>query len=114
MSYILGATTLPTPKEFYREQIETGASVMTINGTTKKDIINRKEKYVLVFEMLTQAQVGNITSEYNDQTTKNFSVSESNLTISATPVHIEMVRREYNTRGNEYREDVTLFLTEVS
>lgn len=113
MAYLLGGTTLPNPKAFKRDLVEMGSSVVCIDGTTKKDITNRKERYTLNFEMLTQAQVSAILSIYNDMTTKNFQVTEANLTIASTPVHIEMASREYNTGGDEYREDVTLVLTEV-
>jgi len=39
-------------------------------------------------------------------------VAEANLTITSTPVHIDIMRRAYNTPGNEYREDIVLILTE--
>jgi hypothetical protein len=110
--YILGNLTLPTPKAINRELIETGATVNTLNGTTKKDITNRKEQYTLTFEMLTQAQVALILAEYNLQTTRLFSVTETNLSISPTLVHIDIKERQYNTRGVEYREDIKLILTE--
>lgn len=113
MSYTLGDTTLPTPVNFSRKYIETGSKVTTLDGTTSQDIMNRKEEYVLEFKNLTQAEVGNILSEYNLQTTRNFAVSETNLTISSTPVHIDITGREYNAKGNEYREDLVMVLTEV-
>lgn len=113
MSYILGSITLPNPVSFERETVEKSAKVVTLNNTTKKDITGRKERYILEFRMLTQAEVSSILSEFNLQATRNFSVSETNLTISATPVHVEIDRREYRTPGNEYREDITLTLEEV-
>lgn len=114
MSYTLGSITLPNPKGFQRRLIETGASINTLNGRTKKDITNRKEQFILNYEMLSQANVTAILGEYDLQTVRNFSVNETNLTINSTPVHIEISERQYNTKGNEYREDLTLVLTEVS
>lgn len=114
MSYVIGSTTLPNPKEFRREQVETSVKHRMIDGKTKKDLVNRKEQYILVFRKLTQAQAANILSEYNLQTVRDFTVSETNLTIAATSVHIEIGSRDYNTGGNQYREDITLVLTEVS
>lgn len=64
--------------------------------------------------MLTQTEVTSILSEYNLLTTRNFTVNETNLAITVTPVHIEIERRQYNTPGNEYREDIILILEEVS
>lgn len=113
MSYIIGALTLPNPHEFRREQVETSKTNETIEGRTKKDIANRKERYFLRFDKLTQAEVNSILAEYDLQTTRTFQVTETNLTIAATDVHIELAAREYNTRGDSYREDLTLILTEV-
>ena len=114
MPYLLGDITLPQPVSFTRRQVETSASNMTLDGRTKKDITNRKEEYILVFTLLTQAEVTSILGEFDLKTTRNFQVTESNLTISATPVHIEIASRNYNTKGGDYREDITLALTEVS
>lgn len=111
--WILGDLTLPRPKAFARETIEKAVYHETLNGTLKKDIQNRKERYTVEFRYLTQTEVGQILAEYNLETSRNFQVTETNLTIAATPVHIEIQRREYNTPGNEYREDMTLILTEV-
>jgi hypothetical protein len=111
--YTLGDITLPRPKNMVRRQVETGATVITLDGTTKKDIISRKEQFVLEYTLLTQAEVASILGEYNLQTTRNLAINETNLTVSTTPVHIEIEERQYNTKGNEYREDLTLVLTEV-
>lgn len=113
MGYTLGSITLPNPVSLSREHVETSVANITINGTTFKDITNRKERYILSFVNLTQAEIGNIMSEYNMQTHRNFVVSETNLTINSTQVHIDIASREYNSKGIEYREDITLVLTEV-
>ena len=112
MSYILGATTLPNPKEFSREFIEVSSENVSLEGRTTKDIFKRKEKFTLKFQHLTPTQVSNILSEYNAETTKNFQVTETNLTIAATPVHITFTSRNY-MKGETYRSDFTLVLTEV-
>lgn len=113
MSYILDGLTLPQPKGFTRKQIETGKTLQLLDGTTKKDITNRKEQYVLLFQKLTQAEIALILTKYNLLTTLSFQVTETNLTIAATTVHMELLSRKYLTKGNEYREDITLILTEV-
>jgi hypothetical protein len=111
--YILGDLTLPRPKALRRETIEKAVYHETLNGTLKKDVQNRKERFILEFRFLTQDQVNQILAEYNLETSRNFQSTETNLVIAATPVHIEIEGREYNTPGNEYREDITLILTEV-
>lgn len=114
MSYILGSVTLPNPHSFYRETVEKSAMVVTLNNTTKKDITGRKFRYILGYRFLTQAEVASILSEFDLETTRTFQVTETNLTIAPTTVHIMISRREYNTPGNEYREDLTIVLEEVS
>lgn len=113
MSYMLGATTLKRPHSFRRVTIEKSAKIQTLDNTTKKDITGRKEQYILGYQFLTQTEMNDILSEYNLMTTRDFSVTETNLTIAATPVHIEIESREYGSAGNEYREDFQLILTEV-
>ena len=112
MSYILGATTLPNPKEFNREFIEVSAENVSLEGRTTKDIFKRKERFTFRFQHLTPAVVAGILSEYDAETTKDFQVTETNLTIAATPVHIDFSTRTY-MKGDTYRSDLTLTLTEV-
>lgn len=112
MSYHLGDITLPRPTEFTRRQIEISASQVSITGRDTRDIRGRKEEFILAFRYLTQAEVASILSEYNLQTTRNFYVDETNLTISSTPVHITISDREY-MKGGDYRESLTLTLLEV-
>ena len=112
MAYHLGNTTLPTPVSFTREFIETSASNNLLDGTTKKDITNRKERFILKFSSLTQAEVSAILAEYELLSTKNFWVDETNLTINSTPVHIDIGGREY-LKGSDYRENLEMVLTEV-
>lgn len=113
MSYILGDITLPRPKEFIRDFIKTGQRLKMLDGTTKEDIISKKEQFTLVFRRLTQDQVDEILTEYNKDTAVSFSVSETNLTVNATNVLISIAGRQY-LKGGEYREDMTLVLEEVS
>jgi len=113
MSYVLGATTLPEPTKFARTFIETSRANTSLTGRLTKDIRNRKEKFTLEWEHLTPTQVTNILAEYTPETTKNFTVSETNLTIAATSCHIEISIRNY-TKGGEYRSHLKMTLTEVS
>ena len=113
MSMILGSVTLPNPVSFEREFVESGSTNTALTGRTTKDIRNRKERFVLKFERLTLTEINSVLSEYNLETTRNFSSSETNLTISSTPVHIEIDKRDY-MKGGEFRSDLTLVLTEVT
>lgn len=116
MSYTLGVKTLPKPPPggFKIINVETGGSYTCLNGTLKKDIIHRKLQFIFEYKKLTRSQVADILAEYDLEATRDFTSTETNLAVTATPVHIEIADREFNTGGENYREDLTLVLTEVS
>ena len=111
--YQLGSITLPNPKSFTREFIETGAENLLMVGKTTKRTENRKERFALTFLNLTLAQVNSILSEYELDMVRNFTVNETNLSIPSTPVLIDIEDREYPKSGATYRENLTLVLMEV-
>lgn len=113
MSWILGSTTLPDPRGFSRKPIEKSTYHDMINGSSKRDISNRKEQFSLAFTRLTQATVASILAEYQLFETLLFSVDDGDLQIAETRVHVDINGREYNTKGSEFREDIQLILTEV-
>lgn len=114
MSYILNGTTIPRPQQFQRFQLEIARKLDMLNGATKKDIVGRKEQFLLSYERLTQSEVTNIVAIYNLNSEVTFQVTETNLTIPVTNVHVEIPNRAYRTLGSDYLEDLTLVLTEVS
>ena len=114
MSYLINGTTMPRPNAFSRDLIEKSGKVVTLDNTTKKDITGRKEKFTLEFNMLTQAEIATIYGIYNTLSTVTFQVTETNLTIASTVCHMTISSREYNTPGNEYREDIVMTLEEVN
>ena len=111
MAYLLDSVTLANPVEFSREFIEESGENTSLTGRTTKDIRNRKERFVLVYRNLTSTEVADILDIFNDETTKTFEVTETNLTIAATTVHIQLSKRDY-IKGGEYRADITIVLTE--
>lgn len=113
MAYLLNGTTLPNPQKFQRLPVEISRKLNMLNGATKKDIVGRKEQYILSYQLLTQAQMATINSIYNLNSEVTFQVTETNLTIEQTTVHMEISSRTYRVMGSSYLEDVTLVLTEV-
>lgn len=114
MAYLLGEKTLPNPKSFRRQFIETGAENLLIDGKTTKRVENRKEKFILVYQNLTPSEANDILSEYELEEVRTFQVTEVNLSIGPTNVLVDVVNREYPLTGKEYRQSLTLILTEVS
>lgn len=113
MSYLLGAITLPQPKSFTRSFIETSQENLLMEGKTTKKVENRKERFTLVFQELTPAQANAILSEYNLEAVRSFQVTETELTIAATDVLVDILPRIYPLSGKAYRENLTLILTEI-
>lgn len=111
MAYVLDGTTLKAPTDFSRETIETSASNNSIEGRTTKDIMNRKYRYVLVYNWLSASERNDIITIYDKEACVTFEVTETNLTISETEVHVDIPRRNYH-KGADYRENFTLILTE--
>lgn len=114
MAWTLGSTTLPNPRGFRRRFVEKSVYHEMINGTSKKDISNRKERFELMFTRISQATVASILAEYELKQALSFAVTDGDLSIAATDVHLDISGRDYNTKGSEFREDITLVLTEVS
>lgn len=112
MSWVLGDITLPSPQGFKKEPVFVASDVDMLDGSTKRDVIRRKYRYVLYFEKLTQAEVTSILSEYAKDVAVTFTVNETNQSISAN-VLVKIGNREYNTQGDEFREDLEVVLIEV-
>ena len=113
MSYILGAVTLPSPKKFVRQFVETAVEHLVYGGITTKNFTRRKEKYILTFQYLSKAVVNSILSEYELDAVRSFSVDDGELQISATDVLIDVGTREYQAAGEALTENFTLVLSEV-
>lgn len=112
-TWTLGSTTLPEPKQMRRRTIEGETMHQAINGRSTRDISNRKEQIILMFTKLSQADVASILSEYNLMQTLDFTVTDGDLTIEQTEVHVHIPERQYNSKGSEFREDIEVTLTEV-
>ncbi len=113
MGYILGALTLLQPKSFRREFIETSASNLSILGKTTRRVENRKERFTLTYQNLTTAEANSILAEYDLDEARLFESTETDLTIAATLVLIDVKTRNYPPTGKAYRQDLILILTEV-
>jgi len=113
MSYTLSGITLPKPKQFTRRFIEKGAEHLLMFGKTTKRIENRKEQFTLVYQYLPQSTLNSILSQYELNSVLSFTVNEVALEIPRTDVLMDVADLKYPPTAEEYRENVTLVLTEV-
>lgn len=114
MAYILGGVTLLNPKVFQREFLELSKTNTTFKGESLRRVENRKERFVLTYQHLTEAQADTILAEYNLNEVRTFEVTEDNLTIGPTDVLVEVSGREYILGGKTYLSNLDLVLTEVT
>lgn len=113
MSFVLGSLTLPPNIVFTRDNVETQRVNLLLNGTTRRNFINRKERFLLQFQHLTRSEVNQILAQYELNQVLDFTVTEDNLTIGPIRVHVDVEEREYVTKGPEFRENLKVILTEV-
>jgi len=113
MGYILDSTTIPRPKGFIREELLVGQDVVAINGRTGRDIRNRKERFILSWEVLSNAEVSTIMTIVEKNEAVTFSVAETNLTINETSVIVSIESIEYKIIGSNYIAALALELVEV-
>lgn len=113
MSFVLGSVTLPNPVGFRREYVETAQENMTLQGKNTKRWVNRKERFILTWELLTQAEVSSILSEYELDMVRSFQVTEVGLTVAPTDVLVDTTARQYLKTGTHYLEKLTIVLVEV-
>jgi hypothetical protein len=84
-----------------------------INGTSKKDVSSRKEQFLIGYTRLPQSTVAAILAEYTVRDSLPFSAEDGELSIAQREVHLDITGRDYNTKGSEFREDITIVLTDV-
>ena len=112
-TWTLGDITLPNPQGYSVRTLEKSVMHESINGRTTKDITSRKNQYFLSFNRKAQSTVAQILGQFNLKQTLTFSVDDGSLQISSVEVHVDIPRRNYNTKGSEFREDFEIILTEV-
>lgn len=111
--YTLGTIILPNPKKFERRIIEKSVENLLMFGRSTKKLQHRKEQFVLTYQFLSQEQVSTILSQYELNTVLPFTVTDTEVDIAETNVLMDISNREYPPSGNEYRENLTIVLTEV-
>lgn len=114
MGFFLGGLTLLNPKRYTKNIIEVGTEHLLIYGKTTKKYQGRKYQHILEFLYLTQAQVGVLTSMFQQGRIVSFSVNDGSLTVNPVDVLIEITDRKYPPSGKLYLEHMTLLLTEVN
>lgn len=114
MRYSLNGTQIPRPSFMSREFIQVKVDLETINGRTTRDFSTVKEKFLLRWDFLSQAEMTTIMSIVELNTPVTFQIAENNLTVNSTTVIPFIFNREYPTPAGSFYEAFELELVEVS
>lgn len=106
---------IPRPARMSRETIFIKTDIMTLSGRMGRDIAHRKEKFLLEWDYMSEAESRAIMNSIIEQNaTVQFQVTDGNLSIPATSVIPYMSTRQYETPGGSYYNKTQLELIEVN
>jgi len=108
----LNSQTIPSPQDMQMETIETSVELDTITGKTRRQVFNRKKRYTLIYNQISQNDVNTLFNILDLDTAVDFEYSDTNYSISTTSVHV-FIPNENFLRGASYIERLNLILLEV-
>jgi hypothetical protein len=114
----LGGSTLPYPGAGTRiEPIWVSADHTTIGGKTRREVMARKYKYILVYPVMSVDDYNTLETKVNGLVAVTFVYNKwPQSTTAGVSVLAELSARElvYGTGDTSYWSSVTLTLTEVN
>lgn len=118
MSYLLASTTIKAPNELNETNSTQYAQHRTLDGSIRRDFFgDNKRVWVLRYQNTKKADYDTIKTIYDSylstNTAKAWEVTETNYTVSATTVHVDLIERGFSVHGEDYISDFDLILTEV-
>lgn len=118
MAYLLDATEIRRPMELVEQNNTQVAQHRTLSGAITRDYFgSNKRVWRLEYRNVLKSEYDAIKTIYDSYlstgTAKSWEITESNYTISATTVHVDLQEREFRVGGSSYISDFTLILTEA-
>lgn len=118
MAYILDGTSIRSPYEFDELNNTQYAQQKTLAGRVGRDYMgSNKRVWPLRYRNAKKADYDTIKTIYDsylsNTVAKSWQVTETNYTVAATTVHIDLVERRFSVRGQDYISDFDLILTEA-
>lgn len=118
MSFKLDSQTIRAPYEFSEGNSTQYAQTRTLDGSVNRDYFGSNKKvWTLSYKNTKKTDYDTIKAIYDSYLTtgnaKTWEVTETNYTVSATTVHVDLVERGFSIRGEDYLSDFTLTLTEA-
>lgn len=118
MSYILDGSNIKNPQELQVNNSTQVAQNRVLSGAVTRDYFgSNKRRWVLSYRNTKKADYDTIKTIYDSYlstaTAKSWEVTETNYTVSATTVHVDLLERDFNVGGEDYISDFDLILTEA-
>lgn len=116
--YLLDATEIRSPYEFYETNNKQMAQNRTLDGAVNRDFFgSNKRVWVLDYRNTNVTDFNVIKAKYDayqaNGATMTWQVTDTNYSVSSTMVHVDLVERSFSIRGTSYISDFTLTLTEA-
>ena len=118
MSFLLASTAIRVPLTIEESNSTQVAQQRTLSGRVNRDYFgSNKRVWNLEYKNTNPTAftvINNIYQTYlSTGTAQTWQVTETNYTVSATTVHIDLQVRQFGVRGSSYISDFTLILTEA-
>lgn len=118
MSYNLASTVIRAPVSIEESNSTQVAQNRTLSGSVTRDYFgSNKRVWTLEYRNTKKANYDAINTIYQAYlaagTAVSWSSTETNYTISATTVHIDLLVRKFSMSGTDYISDFTLTLIEA-
>jgi hypothetical protein len=118
MSYILAGSSIRNPYEITETNSTQVAQNRTLSGAVTRDYFgSNKRIWRLRYRNTKKADYDTIKTIYDSYlstaTAQTWESTETNYTIAATTVHIDLQEREFSVRGTDYISDFDLTLIEA-
>ena len=97
-----------------REQIFIKQDVTTLSGRTGRDVVGRKERFIIGWGLLSSDELSDIIALVEQDTPLNFEVRDGDLQIKPTSVIPVIKRVTYRIPGGDYIPITQLELVEVT
>lgn len=118
MAYILDGDTIRAPNRMEERNSTQVAQQRTLSGAVNRDYFgDNKRVWVLTYRIAKKADYDTIKAIYDSYlstgTEVSWQVTETNYTVSATTVHVDLIERGFNVLGESYLSEFDLVLTEA-
>ena len=110
--YLLNEEALPRPNRLLREFVFLKTDYYAMTGKTLRDVSYQKQKYILQWDDITNAQAEAIEAMVKTNQAVYFSANDHELQIASVKVFGFVASKEYTVLGSEYRVSMTLDLVE--